>query len=132
MSQPKTLISYAHEGASHDSRVLALADQLTRDGVQCDLDQYEEAPRQGWPSWIASKIFDDERFILVISSSSYLRRWVLAERGGVGLGAKYEGKLIRQVLYDQEGLNGRVIPVVFEPNDKRHIPPSSETPLDTV
>ena len=126
MSQPlspKTLISYAHEGASPDSRVQDLADQLTRDGVKCAFDQYEEAPKQGWPSWIAGKIFDDDRFILVISSPSYLRRWALAERGGVGLGAKYEGKLIRQVLYDQEGLNGRVIPVVLEPNDARHIPP---------
>ncbi len=120
---PKTLISYAHEGASHDSGVRGLADQLTRDGVQCDLDQYDEAPQQGWPSWIAERIFDSTRFILVVSSPSYLRRWILAERAGVGLGAKYEGKLIRQALYDQEGLNGRVIPVVLEPNEERHIPP---------
>ena len=120
---PTAVISYAHEGASHDSRVRELADQLTRDGVQCDLDQYEETPQQGWPSWIADKIFDSTRFILVVSSPSYLRRWVLAERAGVGLGAKYEGKLIRQVLYDQEGLNGRVVPVVMEPNNEGHIPP---------
>ena len=91
--------------------------------MECDLDQYHGAPKQGWPSWIADKIFDDERFILVIASPSYLRRWLLAERDSVGLGAKYEGRFIRQVLYSEEGLNWRVIPVVMEPNDKSHIPP---------
>ena len=122
-SSPKVLISYAHEDVSHASLVRVLADQLRRDGVECALDQYDDAPQEGWPSWIADKILDDERFVLVISSPSYLRRWRLAERAGVGLGAKYEGKLIRQVLYSQEGLNGRVIPVVLEPTDTSHIPP---------
>ncbi len=120
---PKALISYAHEDASHDSLVRTLADQLRHDGVECDLDQYHDVPQQGWPSWIADKIFDDKRFVLVIASPGYLCRWLLAEREGIGLGAKYEGRLIRQVLYSEEGLNGRVIPVIMEPNDKRHIPP---------
>ena len=120
---PKALISYAHEDGFHDSLVRSLADQLRDDGVECNLDQYHDAPKQGWPSWIAENIFDDERFILVIASPSYLRRWSLAERDGVGMGAKYEGRLIRQVLYSDEGLNGRVIPVVMKPNDQSHIPP---------
>ena len=120
---PKALISYAHEDAKHDSLVKGLADQLWRDGVKCDLDQYHDAPQQGWPSWMADNIFDAERFILVIASPRYLRRWLLAEQGGVGLGAKYEGRLIRQVLYSQEGLNGRVIPIVMRPDDTRYIPP---------
>ena len=72
---------------------------------------------------MAHNIFDDERSVLVIASPSYLRRWLLAERAGVGLGAKYEGRLIRQVLYSQEGLNGRVIPIVLGPDDTRYIPP---------
>ena len=122
-SSAKAVISYAHEDAPHASLVRDLADQLGRDGVECALDQYDDAPEEGWPSWIADKILDDKRFILLVSSPSYLRRWHLAERAGVGHGAKYEGKLIRQVLYSQEGLNGRVIPVVLEPNDTSHIPP---------
>ena len=119
----KALISYAHEDAQHDSLVRDLADQLRCDHVECELDQYHSAPRQGWPAWMADKIFDDDCFVLVIASPSYLRRWLLAERGGVGLGAKYEGRLIRQILYSQEGHNGRVIPIVIGPNDTRHIPP---------
>ena len=126
MSQPpslKALISYAREDAAHASLVRDLADQLGRDGVDCALDQYDDAPPQGWPLWMADKIFDGKRFVLAIASPSYLRRWLLAERAGVGLGAKYEGKLIRQVLYSQEGFNSRVIPVVLKPSDVSHIPP---------
>ena len=120
---PKALISYAHEDTKHDSLVRALADQLRRDRVECELDQYHDAPEQGWPSWMAHHIFDHERSVLVIASPSYLRRWLLAERAGVGLGAKHEGRLIRQVLYSQEGLNGRVIPIVLGPDDTRYLPP---------
>ena len=117
------MISYAHENPPHQSLVRTLADRLLADGVQCALDQYDDAPQQGWPSWIANKILDNERFVLVVSSPTYLRRWLLAERTGVGLGATYEGRLIRQVLYSQAGLNGRVLPIVLEPNDTSHIPP---------
>ena len=126
MSQPmspQAFISYAREDAPHDAVVRALADQLRHDGVDCELDQYVDAPHEGWPSWIADRIFDDERFILVIASSGYLRRWLLAERCGVGLGVKYEGKLLRQVLYSEDGLTGRVIPVLLNTEDKCHVPP---------
>ena len=36
---------------------------------------------------------------------------------------KYEGKLLRQVLYSEDGLTGRVIPVLLNTEDKCHVPP---------
>ena len=99
-----------------------LADQLRRDGVECELDQYYDSPAAGWPGWMSGQIFDSDRFILTVASPDYLRRWCLAERSGVGLGAKYESRQIRQVLYAQECLNGRVIPVVFEAEAESYIP----------
>ena len=126
MSQPlspRAIISYANEDTPHTSLVKTLADQLRHDGVSCELDQYVDAPEEGWPSWIADRIFDDGRFVLVIASSAYLRRWLLAERRGVGLGVKFEGRLIRQVLYSEEALNGRIIPTVLNTADKCHVPP---------
>jgi tetratricopeptide (TPR) repeat protein len=118
----RALVSYAHENASLDRRVRDLADRLRRDSVVCELDQYHDAPAEGWPGWMSGQVFDDGRFILVVASPSYARRWSLAERRGVGLGAKYEGRLIRQVLYSEEGLNGRVIPIVFGPDTVQDIP----------
>ena len=79
-------------------------------------------PWPGWPQWMSAQIFDEERFILVVASADYARRWSMAEQRGVGLGAKYEGKLIRQVLYSAEGLNGRVVPVLMSSSDSSHIP----------
>ena len=119
----KALLSYAHENAQHARHVRALSDRLRQDGVECEIDQYHDAPLPGWPQWMSQQIFDEERFVLVVACRSYARRWSLAEQHGVGLGVRYEGKLIRQVLYSAEGLNGRVIPVVMAQNDNCHIPP---------
>jgi hypothetical protein len=37
---PKVFISYSHESAEHEQRVLALAERLRKDGVDVQLDQY--------------------------------------------------------------------------------------------
>src|SRR5262245_31023853 len=118
----RALISYTHEGGARDQKVREIADRLRQDGIDCDLDQYHESPEQGWPAWMSGAVRDEERAILVVPSDVYLRRWNLAEESGVGLGAKYEGKLLRQVLYEAEGLNGRVIAVVLSPGDAKFIP----------
>jgi hypothetical protein len=117
------VISYVRESKERDGLIKSLADRLRADGVRSEMDQYHEAPLQGWPGWMTEQIFDKDRYILVASTLRYVRRWSLAEQRGVGLGAKWEGKLIRQVLYAEEGLNGRVIPIVFRPDDVAHIPP---------
>jgi hypothetical protein len=39
----------------------------------------------------------------------------------MGQGTSWEGRLLRQILYE-EGKNDRVIPVVFDRSDIRHIP----------
>ncbi len=36
----KLFISYSHDSEKHADRVLALADQLIDDGIDCVLDQY--------------------------------------------------------------------------------------------
>jgi hypothetical protein len=119
---PRALISYAHGSDTRDRKIRDLADCLRRDGVECDLDQYHESPEHGWPTWMSAAIADARRTIVVVASDAYLRRWTLAEESGIGLGAKYEGKLIRQVLYEAEGFNGRVVPVVLEHGDVRFVP----------
>jgi hypothetical protein len=122
------LISYAQESPERDRRIRILSERLRSDGVQCELDQYYDAPLQGWPKWMSDHIFDAHRFILVVPSARYARRWGLAEQQGVGLGAKWEGKLIRQVLYAEEGLNGRVIPAC----SSQPMLPTFRLPLTTI
>ena len=82
----RALLSYAHENTQHERLVRDLSDRLRQDGVECEIDQYHDAPLPGWPQWMSQQIFDEERFILVVASRSYARRWSLAEQNGVGWG----------------------------------------------
>jgi len=43
-------------GDEHCDRVLDLAQQLRRDGIDAWVDQFEESPGQGWPLWCARQI----------------------------------------------------------------------------
>jgi hypothetical protein len=47
MTKPTVFISYSHDSPEHVDRVLAFANQLRRDGIDCTLDQYETSPPEG-------------------------------------------------------------------------------------
>jgi len=61
---PKVFISYAHDSDEQKNRILTLSDRLRTKGVDCRIDQYEEAPPEGWPQWMEDRITDAE-FVLV-------------------------------------------------------------------
>lgn len=117
----KVFISYSHDSPEHLERVLSLSDRLRRDGIDCLIDQYEISPRQGWPRWTMSQI-EEARFVLVICSETYHRRVRGREETGKGLGAKWEGAVITQELYDSEADNDKFIPVLFSSEDADYIP----------
>jgi hypothetical protein len=56
MDPTRVFISYSHDSPEHADRVLALSDQLRAGGIDCILDQYEPAPEEGWPLWMAGFI----------------------------------------------------------------------------
>ena len=117
----KVFISYSHDTAAHQDRILALADRLRDEGIDCNLDQYEPAPAEGWPRWMERE-FRDADFILVVCTETYRRRFEGREERGKGLGVKWEGAIITQELYQNETINARFIPVVFAAEDLAHIP----------
>jgi len=43
------LCQLQHDSDEHCDKVLALALQLRRDGIDARLDQFEQSPPQGWP-----------------------------------------------------------------------------------
>ena len=55
ITAPKVFISYSHDTTEHMDRVREVADKLRMEGVDCDLDQYEEAPPEGWARWMIGK-----------------------------------------------------------------------------
>lgn len=117
----KVFISYSHDSDAHKQRVLELSDQLRENGVDCDVDQYNPAPEQGWPLWMMQSIQQAD-YVLLVCTETYRKRLELEEEKGKGLGVKWEGSLIFNILYRNETFNIKFIPLVFDTENKAHIP----------
>jgi hypothetical protein len=118
----RVFISYSHDSEPHSQRVLALANQLRKHGVDAELDQYVTRPPQGWPRWCEEQLRpENSEFVLVICTETYLNRIEGGVPADEGRGVFWEGSVIYNYLYDQKS-NGRFIPIVFDRGDEAHIP----------
>ncbi len=120
MSSPRVFISYSHDTEAHKERVRRLADRLRNDAVDAWLDQYETSPPEGWPRWMRNQI-ERAEFVLAVCTKIFGRRFEGKEVPGRGLGVQWEGKILTTSLYEA-AKNRTLIPVVFEKEDKGHIP----------
>lgn len=121
MESRKVFISYSHDSAEHKDRVFDLSERLIEDGVDSQIDQYEISPLGGWPRWTRNQIRDAD-YVIVVCTETYGRRYDGTEDPGVGAGARWEGAIITQQLYESEGGAHKFIPIVFRREDARHIP----------
>ena len=121
MEPPAVFISYSHDSPEHEAKVLALANRLGADGIDAVLDQFESFPLKGWDLWGQEQI-QTARFVLVVCTATYRRRFDGEEEPGKGLGATSEAGLIRQILYDAGGANEKFLPVLLTDADSAHIP----------
>jgi tetratricopeptide (TPR) repeat protein len=119
-------ISYSHDSHAHEARVLALADRLRDEGLNCIIDLYDdETPAEGWPLWMERQISDAD-FVLMVCTEAYYRRVMGKEQPGKGLGARWEGNLILQHLYNSAVVNTKFIPLLFDESDAQYIPTPAE------
>lgn len=109
---PKVFISYSHDSEEVENEVKELADKLRNMGILTEIDQYTTNPSQGWPQYMMENVLSSD-FILCVCTETYKKRFENTEKIGVGLGAKFEGKYITQILYSGE-YNKKVIPIMFE------------------
>ncbi|MGZ7117694.1 MAG: SEFIR domain-containing protein [Methanobacterium sp.] len=114
-------ISYSHDSDKHKDRVLALSDRLRADGIDCIIDQYEISPSVGWPTWCENQI-DEADFILVACTEIYLHIFKRKDATEKGKGAKWEGYIITQQLYDAQLKNEKFIPILFTDGDSAIVP----------
>ncbi|MBD7910036.1 toll/interleukin-1 receptor domain-containing protein [Clostridium cibarium] len=112
---PKVFISYSHDSQELEEKVKNLADILIQYGVNTEIDQYTTNPVQGWPQYMLENILSSD-YILCVCTENYKKRFENEEKIGVGLGAKFEGKYITQILYADE-YNKKVIPILFAADD---------------
>ena len=110
---PKVFISYSQDSPEHEDRVLAFSNRLRADGIDCNLDQYEISPPEGWPRWMDRQIHEAD-FVLLICTPTYFRRVMGQEQPGKGHGVAWESTLIYQYIYNAVTMNIKFIPVLFE------------------
>ena len=118
---PAVFISYSHDSPDHLNRILALSNQLRAAAVDCQIDQYQQAPPEGWPLWSENQI-EAAEFVLVACTDTYLRRYKGKEKPATGRGATWEGHVITQELYNAQGQNTKFIPITFTPTDEASVP----------
>ncbi len=120
---PKVFISYSHDSEAHGGRVLALADQLERNGLETIFDQYEPTPAIGWNLWMRHGLREAD-FVLMICTEIYYQRVEHQARLGEGLGVKWEGSLIQNALYNDSTPKQKYIPILLEETQDSFVPDS--------
>jgi hypothetical protein len=118
---PRVFISYSHDSAEHQDRVLDLAHRLRADGIDAMIDQYVQFPAEGWPAWCEAQIRGAD-FVLMVCTEIYLRRVNGEEEPGKGHGVRWEGHLSNQHLYDAGSLNRKFVPVLLADGGPEHVP----------
>lgn len=118
---PRVFISYSHDNPEHQDRVLALADRLRADGIDAEIDQYEQSPPAGWPEWCATEIRKAD-FVLMVCTETYLRRVNREAEPGQGHGVLWEANLIRQHLYDAGTITNKFVPILLADASTDFIP----------
>jgi hypothetical protein len=119
---PRVFISYSHDSAEHCDRVLMLAQQLRRDGIDAELDQFHQDELKHWPRWCEERLRpENSDFVLCICTPEYKHRVEGRVAADIGKGVFWEGTLIYNYLYDEKG-NQRCIPVLLDDNPGSDIP----------
>ncbi|OPX08342.1 FtsK/SpoIIIE domain-containing protein [Mycobacterium sp. AT1] len=95
----RAFISYVHEDQEHRDLVLQFAQLLRACGIDAHLDQFVEHTTIDWPTWMHQEITDAD-VVLCIASPSYKPRTQGDVEPPIGRGARWEGAILRDWMYD--------------------------------
>jgi hypothetical protein len=118
---PRVFISYSHDSEEQMDQVLLLANRLRTEGIDCTIDQYEQSPAKGWHRWMMDEIAEAD-FVLMIITAKYTRHFWSKEEDATAMGLAWEGAIISQDLYSQQGKNSKYIPILFSSENTDAIP----------
>ncbi|GHV90057.1 tetratricopeptide repeat protein [Spirochaetia bacterium] len=103
-------ISYSHDSDDFCDKILDFSNELRKNGIDANIDQYEEDPPEGWSRWMEDQIRTAE-YILVVCTKEYADKASL--RTSTGLGVKWESSIIYNLLYEIGTVTTKFIPVIF-------------------
>ena len=90
-----------------------MAQQLRRDGINTELDQFHQEELKHWPRWCEEQLRpENSAFVLCVCTPEYKRRVEGKVAADVGKGVFWEGTLIYTYLSDSKG-NQRCVPVLL-------------------
>lgn len=115
---PKVFISYSHENADFEKKVLDFSNKLRSEGIDANIDLYEESPAEGWPRWMENQIRTSD-YVLVICSKTYFEKCL--PDSFIGKGVAWEVNIVYQYIYDNYSENKKFIPVFFNKEDEDYI-----------
>lgn len=116
-NNPKVFISYAHESKEFENEILKFANKLRNKGIDANIDQYEEAPEEGWPRWMENQISLSD-YVLVVCTKAYYDK---IYNNPKGKGVSWEINIIYTILYSGNTVNKKFIPVFFNQGDEQYI-----------
>jgi len=70
----RVFISYSHDSPHHKRCVLKLSNRLRSEGIDCNIDQYETCPSEGWFCWMVNQI-EEADFVLIVCTEKYEKRF---------------------------------------------------------
>lgn len=115
---PKVFISYSHQNEQYEKKILEFANHLRSEGIDANIDLYEEAPAEGWPRWMENQIKYSD-FVLVVSSKSYYDKCYL--ESNISKGISWEVNIVYQYIYDASSNNSKFISVYFDKDEEQYI-----------
>ncbi len=115
---PKVFISYSHQDSAYEDKVLDFSNKLRSEGIDANVDLYEEAPSEGWPRWMENQIRESD-YVLVLCSKSYYDKFYSDQKGK---GVTWEISIMYQYLYDAKTETKKFIPIFFEASEEQYIP----------
>jgi hypothetical protein len=115
---PKVFISYSHDNKMFENKILEFANKLRSEGIDANIDLYEEAPTEGWPKWMENQIRISD-FVLVVITKSYYDKCY--GENNKGKGVSWEVNIVYQYIYDNFSENKKFIPIFFNQDDEQYI-----------
>ncbi|MCB1160195.1 MAG: TIR domain-containing protein, partial [Leptospiraceae bacterium] len=120
---PRAFISYTWDSEEHKERIRNFSDLLREYGIDCNIDQYEISPPEGWTHWAINQV-EESDYVLVVYTENYKN---LADKKISSIANRdfiWQADLVTNILYQLGNRNegGKFIPIVYMEKDKECIP----------
>ena len=116
MNHPRVFISYCHTDEIYEQKMFEFANKLRKNGIDANIDLFEECPAEGWPRWMENQIRNAD-FVLIVCSEAYSKKFYADH----GKGVTWEIQIIYQTIYDSTCETQKFIPVFWNSGDEQYI-----------